>query len=196
MPFRAFLTTNYDEFIEGAFWIQRGTSLPRLYEDTIDVVMHYFREKAPFILKLHGDIGNPSSIVLGYRSYERLLYSNNAYRHCLETIVSQSSILFIGFGGSDPDLDRIIGSVAAFEGRSKRHWILVPNGALPPLKSKRLWQDNGIRVIQYPKDPTHSGVDRFLHAIAERSSFKAPAPEHSTVIKKAPAVRTMVETEH
>jgi len=189
--FRAYLTTNYDEFIEGAFWAGKGVSLLKFYERTIDGVLGAYREKKPFIVKLHGDISDPSSIVLGNRSYQRLLYSNTTYRSCLETIFSVSSVLFVGFGGSDPDMEGIISRVAVFDGRSKRHWMLIPEGKLPPLKAKRLWKDYGINVIQYYLDPTHSGLVRFLRKLVTPPSLTPPVPEDRGRVKSFERRRTI-----
>jgi hypothetical protein len=166
IPFRVYLTTNYDELIEGAYRAHAGVNLKKFYERTIEGVFDAFRERKNFIIKLHGDISDPSSIILGERSYERLLYANNAYRSCLESIFFVSSVLFIGFGAADPDIERIISKVGAFDGRSKRHWMLVPKGSFPLLRAKRLWTDKGITIIQYERDPSHSGLLTFLKALS------------------------------
>lgn len=183
LPFRAYLTTNYDEFIEGEFRAQTGVTLLKFYERSIDGVLNAYRERKPFIFKLHGDITDPSSIVLGNRSYERLLYSNSIYRSCLESIFNMSSILFVGFGGSDPDLEGIISRVAALDGRSKRHWMLIPNGSFPPLKAKRMWKDKGINVIAYDPDEQHSGVAQFLHNLSNPPSVSLKGPSDFNKIK-------------
>jgi hypothetical protein len=177
LPFRAILTTNYDEFIEGAFWAERGISLPKFYQRTLAGVLEEFNGRRPFLLKLHGDVNDPESIVLGYRSYERLMYDDNTYRYCLETLFGTSSVLFVGFGGSDPDLESILSRVAAFDGRRRAHWMLVPEGAFPHLKAKRLLKDKGVRIIEYKPDGTHSGVIAFLEALATRPPISPGEPK-------------------
>jgi hypothetical protein len=193
--FRAYLTTNYDLLIEGAFWKEKGVSLQKFYGHEIAGVLGAYRGKKPFIVKLHGDIYEPSSIILGNRAYQRLLYSNITYRSCLETIFSMSSVLFIGFGASDPDLEGIISRVAAFDGRSKRHWMLVPEGMFPFLKAKRLWKDYGINVIQYDSDPAQLGVVRFLQKLATPPSLAPTAPEDQDRVKSFERRRTIETVE-
>ena len=178
IPFSAYITTNYDEFIEGAFWAEKGTSLRTFYGRTLDSVFETYRKKEPFILKLHGDIKDPESIVLGYRSYEKLLYSSENNQNCLQTIFMMSSVLFIGFGGSDPDFENIISNVAKSDGRKKRHWMVVPSGSLPLLKAKRLWLDKGITVIQYKRDSTHSGLINFLRKLKTPPPLSPSPLEH------------------
>lgn len=175
--FRAYLTTNYDEFIEGAFWHKHGKRLQKFYRPTISGVLDSYRKKEHFIFKLHGDISDPSSIVLGNRSYEPLLQSDSDYKKCLETIFSMSSILFIGFGCTDPDIEHIISRVAALDGRTKRHWMLATENSVPRLKAKRFWTDFGINIIRYKSDETHTEFVRFLRNLA------APHSSTSTIYR-------------
>jgi hypothetical protein len=164
--FSAYLTTNYDTFIETAYSNEWRKPLMPFYESSIDSVLEEFRAGRPFILKLHGDVNDRESIKLGDLSYERLLHDAVNYRNCLHSIFSMSSVLFLGFGGSDPDLDGILSKVAAFDGHRRRHWMLVREGKFPTLKSKRLLLDKGIRVIEYSHTEDHSELVRFLEKLS------------------------------
>jgi SIR2-like domain len=171
IDFRAYLTTNYDGFLEEAYSRLHGVSLRKYYERTILNVWEAWRQKEKFIFKLHGDISDPETLILGTRSYERVMGVESHYINCLEFIISNASVLFVGFGGSDPDLDSITSRVAQFDGRVQRHWMVVPEGALPILKAKRLANDRGIRVIEYPhdakRDPNHSGLVSFFERLGQ-----------------------------
>jgi hypothetical protein len=76
------------------------------------------------------------------------------------------SILFVGFGGADPDLDGLLSKVAAFDGRRGRHWMIVPRGQFPSLKAKRLLRDRGVTIVEYNRDDTHSELVNFLETLA------------------------------
>lgn len=160
-PFRAYLTTNYDALIETAFAKVNSRTLTPFYQNSIDSVLQPYRDGESFILKLHGDVNDPTSIILGDRSYEQLL-RNASYKDCLNTLIAMASILFIGFGGSDPDLDGLLRNVAAFDGRRARHWMVVPSQQFPALKAKRLLRDRGVQVVGYEQDDAHSGLVKFL----------------------------------
>jgi hypothetical protein len=179
IPFRAFLTTNYDELIEGEYRFQKGVTLKKFYERSLEGVPDAFRSRKPFILKLHGDISDPDSIIIGNRSYERLL-DNAKYLSCLGNIIYNSSILFIGFGGSDPDLELITSRISEFDGRSKRHWMLVAKDKYPSLKAKRLWKDKGINVIQYEAEASHIGFVQFLQKLSMPPSIKHATTEDTS----------------
>jgi hypothetical protein len=169
--FRAYLTTNYDGFLEEAYSRLHGEALQKYYERTISEVREAWRQREKFIFKLHGDIADPDTLILGTRSYERVMGPDNAYTKILEFLISNASVLFVGFGGTDPDLDGITSRVAEFDGRRPRHWMLVPEGELPVLKAKRLRRDRGIRVVEYPhnkkRDPHHQGLVAFFEHLAE-----------------------------
>jgi hypothetical protein len=183
MPFRAYLTTNYDEFIEDEYRVQKGVRLDKFYEDTVGGIMEAYRNRNPFIVKLHGDISVPASIVLGNRSYERFLYSRGTYHDCMSFIFGVASVLFIGFGGADPNVEGIITRIARADGGRKRHWMLVAEGSFPVLKMKRLWRDNGINIIQYEKDEGHTAVPRFLRALAAPPELALTTLKDQTQIK-------------
>jgi len=192
IPFRAYLTTNYDGFIEFAFWKEKGTGIKQFSDRTRGGVMEAFRNEELFIFKIHGDINDSDSIVLGSRSYEKLLYSHENDQLDLKTIFGMASVLFIGFGGSDPNFEKIISTVAMSDGLRKRHWMLVPSNTFPLLKAKRLWEDKGINVIQYEKDPTHSGLTNFLKRLITPQSListpleyrgKAKSFDHKETLK-------------
>jgi hypothetical protein len=170
IPFRGFLTTNYDDFIESAYVRTQRRTLPKFYEDTYEGVLEAWRSRQPFILKIHGDVTHPQSIVLGRRSYERMLYENEQYGRCLEQLIGGSSVLFVGFGGSDPNLEHILSRVSIFDGRSKRHWMVAPSRNMPTLKAKRLWSDKGINVIVY--HGSHSNLNRFLRNLAKTDASR------------------------
>jgi hypothetical protein len=164
--FRAFLTTNYDDFIEDAYVRTQRRALMKFYEDTHEGVLDAWRNRQTFILKIHGDVSHPQSIVLGSRSYERVLYENEKYSRSLETLIGGSSLLFIGFGGTDPNLEHILSRASMFDGRSKRHWMLAASTDMPALKAKRLWSDKGINVIFYRGG--HDSVGRFLDKLVKQ----------------------------
>ena len=182
IPFRGYLTTNYDNLIEAAFSKIKGRALPAFYEASVDSVLHQYREEECFILKLHGDVNDSGSIVLGDRSYERIR-RNADYRGCIATLFAMASILFVGFVGSDPDVDGLLSNVAAFDGRRVRHWMLVPSHQFPALKVKRLLKDRGVQVVEYEHDQTHSGLVGFLAALAP--SPAAPARTLATLESSA-----------
>ena len=95
-----FITTNYDTLLEDSFR-QIGYS-PKIISHGNDIPT--LDEAAKTIIKLHGDINSPSSIVISsadYRSYES---KNKAFVDFLNALFSRKTILFIGTSFDDPRL--------------------------------------------------------------------------------------------
>jgi hypothetical protein len=171
IPFRTYLTTNYDIFIETAYSMVKHRLLAKFYEFSIQNAIMEYRERTdiPFIVKLHGDIENANSITLGDRTFERFLSNASNYWRDLENLLAMSSVLFIGFEKSDYDLEGFISKIRVFN-KSYKHWMVVPGSIFPVLRAKRLREDKGIRIIQYRDDSTHSELIKFLRDLTSPPS--------------------------
>ena len=71
-----------------------------------------------FVFKVHGDVNLPGSIILSNRDYARLLYLSPGYRSFLETVFASYTVLFVGFGGADPDLNGVVDRLSIIYERS------------------------------------------------------------------------------
>jgi len=101
MPFRGYLTTNYDNLLERAYVHVRNRQIDWACSDEnkrISVLI----ERNPFLLKLHGDLSTPGSIVLAHRDYARLL-SDKKYLDMLTSLLSNYTLLMFGYSLSDLD---------------------------------------------------------------------------------------------
>src|SRR5581483_10392068 len=101
-PFRGYVTTAYDTFIETAYAEERQEPLLKFYISSIRDAIEACRNGQPFILKLYGDIDDPASIILGPRFIKGL--SAVCELEQLRTLLSMSPVIFTGFEKADPDL--------------------------------------------------------------------------------------------
>ena len=86
IPFRGIITTNYDNLIELSYF-ENNKRIPKIVTNNdmlkgIDPLKEEY-----FILKMHGDIEDPKSIVLSYRSYQNMMYNSPNYRNLIEEIL-------------------------------------------------------------------------------------------------------------
>lgn len=128
IPFRAYLTTSYDTFIEDAYLLVHGHRLNTFTGTSIHIALEEYREGRPFVLKLHGDIDNPASINLTDRLYKQRLGSTNVYRDGLQLLISRASLLITGFEKADFEVKVIETLLHEFREpiSSSKHWIIVP----------------------------------------------------------------------
>ena len=178
----AVLTSNYDGLIEGAYALARGGIVPPVYtRRSIGQALNSFRNGEFFLFKVHGDVNQPDSLILGDRDYSRLLYLDPSYRSFLETVFATYTVLFVGFGTEDPDLTAVIDRLSAVYERSVgKHYILVPEDTFSAMERRRLLEDKRLDCITYIKDQAHSQLVEFLKAIASLSrqpeSMESPFP--------------------
>jgi hypothetical protein len=165
---RAVLTTNYDTLIEDAYRDATGTlPLTMTYADYASGRRDPIRNGDFFVYKIHGDYRDVSSIALGTRSYQDLIHWNPGYRFLLESVFAAYTVLFIGFGGSDPDITHVLDALAAwFPGRSAMHYSLLPGGRWTDTEKRRAREDRGLELIEYDDRNNHIQVGAFLQQLA------------------------------
>lgn len=171
----AALSSNYDGLIEGAYALESGGIVPPVFSpDGIGQALDCLRNGRFFVFKVHGDVNLPGSIVLSNRDYARLLYLSPGYRSFLEAVFSSYTVLFVGFGGNDPDLDGIVDRLSTIYERSiGQHFILISEDEFSALERRRLLEDKRLDCITYRRDASHSQVVEFLRAISQRMAPEA-----------------------
>lgn len=174
----AVLTSNYDALIEGAYAVESEGIVPPVFsQDGVNQAVECLRSNRFFIFKVHGDVNLAGSIVLGNRDYSRLLYLTPSYRSFLETVFATYTVLFVGFGGNDPDLEGVIDRLSTIYERSiSQHFLLISEDEVTSLERRRLLEDKRLDCITYERDASHSQVIEFLKALAIRTAPDAAVP--------------------
>lgn len=127
--------------------------------------------------------------VLGNRDYARLLYLSPAYRSFLEVLFSSYTVLFVGFGGNDPDLDGVVDRLSKIYERSLgQHFILISEDEFSALERRRLLDDKRLDCITYRRDASHSQVVEFLRALSQRMAPDAEVETPFVREKRQPRV--------
>lgn len=172
IPFRSIMTSNYDNLIEGAYTLANNGILPTKFtQDDLLNISSPLRSDDFYIFKMHGDIERPSTMILGSRDYQKLLFKTPEYRQFIETLFSVYTFLFIGFGASDPDLDNTLEKLSSlFERTIDKHFILLPTNKFNFTERKRLLLDKRLEVIEYEVDSDHSQVELFIEELSNRLS--------------------------
>ena len=161
IPFKGIITTNYDNLIELSY-IEAHRRIPKILVNTDVIKGDVIDEKDFYILKMHGDIENPQSIVLSYKTYVEMIYKSPAYREFLEYLFTNHCILFIGYGGRDPNVESIIDKLSTQE-KAASHYLLAEEGVLTGIEKKRLQIDRNIHVIEYVDYfGLHNHIDTFF----------------------------------
>lgn len=97
-------TTNYDELIEAAY-LEAGEQLRVSINETEFMAHRSTRE--PHLVKLHGSIDQPESIVLTRGDYAAARRQRQEMLGYLRHEMADSGFLFVGFSLSDPNFNAI-----------------------------------------------------------------------------------------
>jgi|GEM_PF-3722946 len=171
VPFRGFITTNYDNLLERAHVQVHKRQLRTVFPENVGDAFQAPQRSRP-LLKLHGDLDNPASIVLGHRDYLRLIWTPD-YAAFMRDLLSRYTLLFVGYGLTDLDvllpLDQL-----AHEGVAYRHYLLSQRGTRNAVEKKRLSLDRQIELIEYiDYFGFHNHVDTFLEGLLLTSDNRA-----------------------
>jgi tetratricopeptide (TPR) repeat protein len=122
LELNSYITTNYDHVLENSFRkksiepsiISRAEDLP-----TIDPTKKH-------IVKLHGDINSPSSLIITSKDYTKYKNTHSGFVEWLTADMARNTVLFLGTSFDDPRLsdsdDHVIN---LFGGMKRRHFIVL-----------------------------------------------------------------------
>ena len=184
LPFRGYVTTNYDPALEEARVALRPdtpcTGTPT-WQDEDEVYLwrtgDVFKRPCP-ILWLHGYWQRPDGIVLNSGEY-RQAYKPGIYLDTFKELWIREHLVLIGFGFNDPQFTFMVGEFLrdiADANAAPRHiailgWPIPDDGATPDpeeIKEKRdsLEADYHLRALFYPvKNGDHSALHVLLEGI-------------------------------
>ncbi|ADO73151.1 SIR2 family NAD-dependent protein deacylase [Stigmatella aurantiaca] len=176
LPFSAWVTTNYDKLLERAYSEVKGGFPKTLTHKDTDALGLLLFEGGPFILKAHGDIDRPETVVLTSRDYSEIIHANPAFNEVFTGLLLTKALLFVGFSLSDPDFRLLMDrQLTHFKGYVPDRFALMTG--LGPVERDVLWRSARIRVIPYTNaSGKHEEVFGFLKALKEAVQ-PSPAPE-------------------
>ncbi|MGD2251244.1 MAG: SIR2 family protein, partial [Candidatus Methanofastidiosia archaeon] len=142
IPFKAVITTNYDHLLEKAFQernkeyntIIDGREAPLAEQDKIPII------------KMHGDIDNPSTIVISKKDYNEYPQKHRALTQYILGFLISCNFLFVGYSLTDTDFDIIFSQAKSLFGTSMRKSFAVFKNP-HPLEIDRLKNEYGIEVV-------------------------------------------------
>jgi len=116
------ITTNYDRLIESATGFRKI-----VFDNTFHLAK--LTEKENFVLKLHGCIDDPKKCILFEQDYGEL-YKENAAIDRMRSLISDHTILFIGFSLTDEYVKKQFEYInRIYEGFSKQHYYITADNS-------------------------------------------------------------------
>ena len=191
LPFKGFITSNYDPCLENGCIAAVPGRMPipvTINPERAHLISQFLvsldAKEAPHrIAHLHGYYDGPSSIVLASDDYEDAyglrgqatadpLYTSPSWplhRRLVWALLATRRLVFFGFGLEDVDFRVMLDSVAndLWNWQQSIHYALMGIGPNQPEAIKgwaeELWRKYGVRVVFYEDlDGSHAGLDRFV----------------------------------
>jgi hypothetical protein len=180
IPFRTVLTTNFDDILSGDLpsrevfgrilqgYTDRSSSWPDASHWT------EFANRSPTVVKLHGDLAKPESVVFSRLDYRRHLYDDPAYLGFLKSVFLYNTVLYLGFSFTDAYINDLRSQALALLGNAwqKKPPAYAVMNDVPELTIDHFEKHEGIRFLSYDTagGTDFSGFDRILEAIFKRTS--------------------------
>lgn len=124
LPWRDVFTTNYDTLLERAA-IKLKEQRKKVYS-IISSNQEIGFSTPPFLMKLHGDIKVPDSIVITEEDYRKYPSSNQAKINHIQHTIMMETLVLIGFSGNDPNFIQWIGWVKdALSNNQRKVYLLT-----------------------------------------------------------------------
>ncbi|MFK8250217.1 SIR2 family NAD-dependent protein deacylase [Ancylobacter terrae] len=107
------VTPNFDRIYDN-FATGKSSNSVRIKKYHEDDLARFIRsnERQRLILKIHGCIDSPSHLIFTRDDYASMRSRNANFYHIIEALVTTNTFIFIGCGGSDPDISLILENYA------------------------------------------------------------------------------------
>lgn len=142
------ITTNYDQIYEiqcDALRAGRGYAV-RTYVD--NKILNDIRSKDNLIIKAHGCINKTESIVLTRSDYFNVKRDNGYFYHIIDSLLTVNTVMFIGCGMSDPDIQLVLENTNIAAYSDHPHYAVLPKGRHQAL-IKALERTYNIKILEY-----------------------------------------------
>jgi tetratricopeptide (TPR) repeat protein len=189
IPGAAFLTTNYDTLLEAAIAERTGTRPRVVLLSNVEGIRDFC---AGQVLKLHGDIDAPETIVLSSEDFFRVSHqAAPAWKHRLQGLLQGAhKLLLVGYGYGDVDVQEVVDELrGAYGDKLPGPFWLQKEDVRTRAKAKAC----GLRPV-WLRD--HSDVAPWLEVFARAiEAQKAQAPAVLKAIAYAEKVRELFKGE-
>jgi hypothetical protein len=120
IPFSGALTTNFDRVLEtSSAWREPQVVTLRSRTNFTELL----RARRFFVLKLHGDVNDPTSVVMGADQFAQAFAETPNLRTFIGSLFSSQTFLFVG--ASLPGIEWFITTTGIKPSSSTRHFALV-----------------------------------------------------------------------
>lgn len=135
------VTTNYDNIVSDYLMDYRGEFIMPQTLETLEDLQDLMYDNSQKVIHLHGNVEIPNSMIVTKDDYDNL-YKTEKIIHVLNGIMTNKTLLFIGFSFKDEYFKDLYDKIFSFI--KGEHFIIVPN--LHPFDAEELLNRNLIPI--------------------------------------------------
>jgi hypothetical protein len=122
---RITLTPNFDKIYDTlAQGLSAGTVIVKTQEERD--VSELLRKSIPVILKYHGTIDRPASMIFTRDEYARAAVEHASFYALLDALIMTHTFIFVGCGTSDPDVQLLLSQYRFQQLNAPPHYMILP----------------------------------------------------------------------
>lgn len=180
LPAPVFFTTNYDDLLERAIAKTQRVPPDVIIEDAHIGLIDEARRTT--VVKLHGDLAVPDTIVLTRDDYEGYAERHPAMIAYLQALLATRTFLFVGFSLRDANFRQIHRQIRRALGKYGRTAYVLDGTGKESLIAKH-WSSRGVTTLTFPsfdevRDQLRQfGSDAVFHGNAARAARRLGEPE-------------------
>jgi hypothetical protein len=133
-----FVTTNWDPFLE--------RSLDVLVPIVQDRDLAFWDDRKRQVLKIHGCITRPYTIVATQSDYDACMNQNPLIFNKLKDLMATKTFLFVGYSMRDADFQEVWNGITTNLGHFSKLAYAVDRGATP--EAIALWKGRGVELVK------------------------------------------------
>lgn len=117
------------------------------------------------VLKAHGTVDSPAEMVFTREEYSTARARFFAFYSILDALAVTHTIVFLGCGASDPDVQLMLERQAALYPCSRPHYMVSPVGRIHTDVAQCYKRSMNLRVLTYKPDDSHSELSASLEEL-------------------------------
>lgn len=177
LPFDIVCTTNFDFLIEKAYEVKTKYCRPVINGDQLSIANS---KKEVILVKFHGDLHHPESLVATEHDYDTFIEKNPILATYFGNLLITKTPLFIGYSLDDPDFRQIWKVIGERLGKMRRPAYVLTVG-IDALRDKK-YERRGVKVVNLPGKISNYGtvLETFFNDL--RAYWPSSAIKESDII--------------
>ena len=161
---RIVLTQNVDRIYD-AFALSESSGTVYVKEYSKADVALVVRGDRRCVLKAHGTVDTPGEMIFTREEYVRARLRHSSFYSVLDALTVTHTLLFVGCGVSDPDVQIMLERHAYAFPESRPHYMVAPRGAFHNEVAQSLKRNMNLRFLFYRPQDHHMELRESIHEL-------------------------------